>query len=123
MFIHESLKVYKLAFALSQKVYQFLKLNSSIPNYLKHQFGRASLSIQLNIAEGSGKLSLRDRKNYLVTSRCSVLECASINELLFAENEIPNHFYHELKEGYDEISKMLFVMIKELEKKIVKMEQ
>lgn len=57
MFPYENLEVYKKAFSANQLTYRFLKGNKSIPGYGKDQFGRASLSIILNIAEGSGKVN------------------------------------------------------------------
>jgi len=42
----------------------------------------------LNIAEGSGKFSKADRKNYFVTSRGSVFECVAILDILNGEEFI-----------------------------------
>ena len=53
MFTFENLEVYKKAFSQNQKIYRLLKNDVAIPRYMKDQLGRASLSIQLNIAEGS----------------------------------------------------------------------
>ena len=115
MFPYENLEVYKKAFAQNQKVYRFLKKETSIPRYVKDQLGRASLSIQLNIAEGSGRFAKRDRRNFFVTARSSGLECASLIDFLVVENEIPQDLHGELKNNYEEISKILFTMIKNLE--------
>lgn len=117
MFTYENLDVYKKAFAQNQKIYRLLKQDVSIPRYMKDQLGRASLSIQLNIAEGSGRFSPKDRRNFFVTSRSSALECASLIEFLLAENEISIQQYNELRNGYEELSKMLYTMIKNLEEK------
>jgi four helix bundle protein len=57
MFSYENLDVYKKAFAANKVVYGFLKENKGLPRYIRDQFGRASLSIMLNIAEGSAKFS------------------------------------------------------------------
>lgn len=57
MFPYEQLEVYKKAYEANQKVYRFLKGNKSIATYIKSQLGRASLSIMLNIAEGSANLA------------------------------------------------------------------
>lgn len=115
MLIFENLEVYKKAFAINQKIYRFLKGNKAIERYMKDQLGRASLSIQLNIAEGSGRFAKKDRRNFFVVARSSALECASIVDFLAAEEEISVAFHLELRNGFEEISKMLFTLIKNLE--------
>lgn len=68
----------------------------------------------LNIAEGSAKFSNKNRKNFYTTARGSTFECVSLFRFLCDEEEISN----EIKTGfiniYEEISKMLFVMIRNL---------
>lgn len=117
MFSYQNLEVYKKAFIQNRKVYSLLKTNKSIARYLRDQLGRASLSIMLNIAEGSGKFSVKDRRNFFVISRGSAFECASILEFLQAEEEISEEQRKELVAGLEEISKILYVMIRNLEKK------
>ena len=114
MFSFENLAVYKKAFEANQKVYLLLKENRIIPLYVKNQLGRASLSIMLNIAEGSAKFSDRDRRNFYITARGSVFECASLINFLYEEGEITAVFKETLLPTYEEISKMLFTMIKNL---------
>ncbi|MBK6331410.1 MAG: four helix bundle protein [Bacteroidetes bacterium] len=41
----------------------------------------------LNIAEGSGKASLNDRKNYFTIARGSVFECVAVNDILKDEKK------------------------------------
>ncbi len=82
---------------------------------MKDQLGRASLSIQLNFAEGSGRFAKRDRRNFFVVARSSALECASLIQFLFAENEISVEEQSDFLASYEELSKMLFTMIKNLE--------
>lgn len=115
MFPYENLEVYKKAYTANQKVYRLLKGNKSIPGYSKDQLGRASLSIMLNIAEGSARFSNRDRRNFYVTARGSAFECASLISFLGDEGEIPNELKQELASSYEEISRMLFRMMKNLE--------
>lgn len=115
MFPYENLEVYKKAFAANQIVYRFLKTNKTIPGYAKDQLGRASLSIMLNIAEGSGKFTNKDRRNFYVTARGSAFECASLATFLHKEDELPNELASNLLANYEEISRMLFTMIKNLE--------
>lgn len=111
----ETLEVYKKAFAANQKIYRFLKGNKSIPAYAKDQLGRASLSIMLNIAEGSAKFSNKDRRNFYVTARGSVFECAALATFLHDEGEISIDVFQEVSSAYEELSRMLYAMIKNLE--------
>ena len=117
MFSYQNLEVYKKAFIQNRKVYSFLKTNQSIARYLKDQLGRSTLSIMLNIAEGSGKFSSKDRRNFFVIARGSTFESAAIVEFLRAEEEISEDLKNEITYGFEEISKILFVMIRNLGKK------
>jgi len=104
MFPFENLDVYKKAFANNQKVYDFLKSNKTVPAYFKNQYGRASLSIMLNIAEGSGRVTNKDRRSFLINARGSVFECVAILDFLGVQNEIDVNLRIELKNLYEEIS-------------------
>ena len=114
VFPFEQLEVYKKAFQANQKVYRLLKANKQIPPYAKNQLGRASLSIVLNIAEGSGKYSPKDRRNFYVTARGSVFECVSMICFLYAEEELSRDVKDDLYAALDEISRILYVMIRNL---------
>src|SRR5687768_7450925 len=116
MFSYENLEVYKKAYRTNQKVYRLLKENKAIAPYTKNQLGRASLSIMLNIAEGSAKFSDKDRRNFYITARGSVFECSSLINFLCDESEISANWKAELCTCYEEISKILFTMIKNLER-------
>jgi len=88
MFPYENLEVYKKAYTTNQTVYRLLKENKEIPRFARDQLVRASLSIMLNIAEGSAKFSKKDRRNFYVTARGSIFECASLISFLNGEGEI-----------------------------------
>ncbi|MCA6363370.1 MAG: four helix bundle protein [Bacteroidetes bacterium] len=114
MFEFRNLEVYKKskAFHLSCKnIIGQHKLGS----YIKDQLGRASFSIVLNIAEGSGKFSKPDRRNYFVTARGSVFECVAIFDLLKDDSKLSEDQFEELCANADELSRMLYAMIKNLE--------
>lgn len=85
---------------------------------MKNQLGRATLSVMLNIAEGSAKFSERDRKNFYVTARGSAFESAALITFLQDENEMPQGFSDDLNIAFEEISRMLYTMIKNLEEKV-----
>ncbi|NDC40131.1 MAG: four helix bundle protein [Chitinophagia bacterium] len=115
MFPYENLEVYRKAYAANQIIYRLLKGNKTIPGYAKDQLGRASLSIMLNIAEGSAKFSNKDRRNFYVTARGSTFECAALITFLADEGELTTELLEVLKKEYDSLSRMLFAMIKNLE--------
>jgi len=79
---HENLDSYQTAI-------EFLALSaellSQIPRgdaFLTDQFKRASLSIPLNIAEGYGKRSEKDRARFYDIARGSAHECGAILDAL-----------------------------------------
>ena len=78
------------------------------------QLRRASFSIMLNIAEGSSRFSNRDRKNFLVIARGSAFECVAIMEYLLEVKEISHDTFTDYENKLDEISRMLFGLIRRL---------
>ncbi len=115
MFDFENLEVYKKTKQFNIKIYDFLKLNGTISSYLYDQLRRAGLSISLNIAEGSGRMSKRDKRNFFVIARGSTFECVAILEILLAEKQITLENYNKFYNQLEEISKMLYALSKSLE--------
>jgi four helix bundle protein len=113
MFDFQKLDVYQKAkyFHLSCKR---IILNNKLDNYIRDQLGRASFSILLNIAEGSGKFSKPDRRNYFVTSRGSVFECVAILDILSEQGIVEDGELKKLMMHADELSRILFAMIKNI---------
>lgn len=113
MFEFQNLEVYKKAklFHLNCKS---LILNNKLDNYVKDQLGRASFSIVLNIAEGSGKFSKPDRRNYFTTARASVFECVAILDMLHDTEIIKQDSFDAYLKSADELSRILYAMIKNL---------
>lgn len=83
---------------------------------IKQQLGRASLSIPINIAEGCAKFSSAYRKNFFIISRASIYECVAILEILMRTKMISKEKYESMEAKAAEISKILFVMIRNLMK-------
>ncbi len=82
-FDHEKLDVYRNSIALCAWVGDFLPAIAAKTS-AKDQLDRASTSIPLNIAEGNGKFSARDRARFLEMARGSTLECAACLDVLVA---------------------------------------
>jgi four helix bundle protein len=82
-FDHEKLQVYQEAIGFVAWWGEVSKRCAGIPS-VKDQMDRASTSIPLNIAEGNGKYSPRDRSRYLQIAYGSALECASCLDVIVA---------------------------------------
>jgi four helix bundle protein len=81
LFDHEKLDVHRRAIEFCGWVGEFLETISA-KTAAKDQLDRASTSIPLNIAEGNGKFSQRDRARFLEMARGSALECAACLDVL-----------------------------------------
>ena len=80
-FDHEKLEVYQESLAFCGWVGELLAAISA-KAAAKDQLDRASTSIPLNIAEGNGKFSSRDRARFFEIARGSALECAACLDVL-----------------------------------------
>ena len=113
MFEFQNLEVYRKSVNFHQAVDGLLK-SKKIAHLYRNQLHRASLSIALNIAEGSGRFTKPDRRNFFIISRSSIFECVALLEML--KNQIPeiNSNYDTLLAECDEMSRILYSMIKNL---------
>jgi len=114
MFDFQKLGVYSKAKSLAFDLYQFTLLSELSPT-VKDQLQRASLSIMLNIAEGSSRFSNKGRRNFMIIARGSAIECAAIIDFLITIGVISEILAQEYSERLEEVSKMLFGMIKRFE--------
>jgi four helix bundle protein len=117
MFDFEKLDVYQKSKNYNHLVYQFVQKNALLDRTTKDQFRRASFSIMLNIAEGSGRFSKADRRNFYVIARGSIFECVAILDFLNSENLIAPELFEIFMRLSEELSKMIFAMIRNLESK------
>ena len=113
MFDFEKLTVYSKAKYFNKKVNAFL-ISTKLDRTTNDQLRRASFSIMLNIAEGSGRYSKADKRNFYVISRGSAFECVAIFDYLKDINVINETQFSEFYNYLDELSRMLFSMIKSL---------
>ncbi len=59
-----------------------------LPRHLRDQFDRASSSIALNLAEGNGKPTKKDKRKYFCISMGSLRECQAVLGLVDADSQI-----------------------------------
>lgn len=109
-FDHEKLKVYQSALRFNEFANNVCR---RIPkSNITDQLDRASNSIVLNIAEGNGKYSKKDRCRYFDISFGSSLESASCFDILFTRKLISNEELNTGKKMLKEIVSMLVGLIK-----------
>jgi four helix bundle protein len=114
MFDFEKLEVYQKAKIFNRISYQYISQTNSLDRTTKDQLRRASFSIMLNIAEGCSRYSKPDRRNFYVIARGSVFECVAIFDFLKEENLIAETFYKDRYNKAEELSKMMYALIKSL---------
>jgi len=91
-------KTYQLALSLYKKI-DSLEIKN---RYIRDQINRSSLSIVLNLAEGYGRLTEKDRKRFYTISFGSLRETQCLLELL---NE------HKLLTESDPVAACLFRLL------------
>ncbi|MEY2542500.1 MAG: hypothetical protein QOI22_2102 [Verrucomicrobiota bacterium] len=112
-FDHEKLDVYRESIAFCAWTGEFLNTISARAA-AKDQLDRASTSIPLNIAEGNGKFSGRDRARFLEIARGSALECAACLDVLVARKLAVEDQIVGSKEQLARIVQMLMGMLRKL---------
>ena len=113
MFDFQKLDVYQKSKNFCKEIYSILE-EKDFDRVTNDQLRRVSFSIMLNIAEGTSRFSNKDRKNFFVIARGSTFECVAILEYLHETEEISLQGFVESEQRLEEISKMLFGLIKNL---------
>ncbi|MEP6777324.1 MAG: four helix bundle protein [Chthoniobacterales bacterium] len=111
VFDHEKPEVYRDSIAFCGWVGEFLsKIEGKTA--AKDQLDRASTSIPLNIAEGNGKFSTRDRARFLEMARGSALECAACLDVLVVRKLSTFQQVSSAKQQLARIVRMLIGLLK-----------
>ena len=110
-FDHEKLDVYQEAIAFCGWVGEFLTAISS-KAAAKDHLDRASTSIPLNIAEGNGKFSSKDRARFFEVARGSALECAACLDVLVVRKLAEEEQVILAKERLGRIVQMLIGLLR-----------
>lgn len=106
-FRFRNFQVYQESRRLHNKVVILTRQFSNDFYYLKDQINRSSLSVVLNIAEGSSKRSDKDFNRYLENSMGSVNETVSALEIALDNNLISKEKFDYLSSGYETVVKEL----------------
>ena len=116
-FAFEKLIVYQKAVTFADRI---CETTSGLPRgywFLADQLNRAAVSISANIAEGNGRFTKADRRNFFTIARGSVQECVPLLEVARRRQLIKDGQAGELRRSLEEIARMLSGLIKGLEKR------
>jgi len=115
MFDFQKLDAYNKAKTINRRILDFLRNNKDIDIIIRNQLKRASISSVLNIAEGAGRFTKADKRNFYIISRGSVYECVALFDILSDDLKISLEMHNSFYMSYEEMSKILFGLIKSLE--------
>ena len=111
-FDFEKLEVYKLALEFLDFIFRVCK---HIPKDLQYCLGdnlkRAGISISNNIAEGSGKKSVKEKARYYGTALDSTRECINMFIILDRQQAISKEHYLKARVYGKRLTSMLFKLI------------
>ena len=105
-FAFEKLQVYQKAVTFADAI---CTLTRDLPGgyfFLADQLNRAAVSIAANIAEGNGRFTKPDRRNFFGTARGGVQECVPLLELAARQNVPKADRRQRLKSDLEEIARM-----------------
>ena len=111
-FDFEKLNVYKEAVDFSDEVYSLnMNFSKGVVFWIVVQMRRASLSVSLNIAEGSGR-SKREFRVYLKRARASLYECIPLLDLCLRQGFIDPETHHYHYDRVNHLAKLLSALIR-----------
>jgi four helix bundle protein len=110
-FAFEKLIVYQKAVDFADEVCLRSENFTRGYGFLADQLNRASVSISANIAEGNGRFTKPDRKNFFGIARGSVQECVPLLELARRRGLVTADDHEALKSQLEEIARMLSGLI------------
>ena len=116
-FMFENLNVYQKAMDFADTV---CALTEGFPRgygFLTNQLNRAALSIATNLAEGNGRFTKADRKNFFTIARGSVHECVPLLEVGRRRELLEDAKHQALSQELEVIAKMISGLINGLNKR------
>lgn len=111
MFGFEGLTVYQKAEGFYAQL-SFIFEDKRVDRILKNQLKRSSSSVVLNIAEGAGKASKKDKSNFYLIARGSISESVATLRLLKIDRVVYEEQFNKLHSLAVEIGKMLTGLVK-----------
>ena len=117
--LYKNIDVYNLSYQFVLDLYRITaEFPKSEENNITSQIRRASVSIPLNIAEGSAKASNKEFTYFLNVAYASAKEVEVLLELCYDLKYLGDDAFSYLSHRLDEINAKLFLFIRNIEAKI-----
>ena len=116
-FMFENLQVYQKAVDLAGRI---AEMTEGFPRgyyFLVDQLNRAALSVAANLAEGNGRFTKADRRNFFTIARGSAQECVPLLEIGRRRGFVTEAQHAELRGELEVIAKMLSGLIAGLDRR------
>jgi len=107
-FAFEKLQVYQKAIDFADEICSQTEQFSRGYGFLVDQLNRAALSIAANLAEGNGRFTKADRRNFFGIARGSTQKCVPLLELALRRGLLARDEHAALKADSEEISHACF---------------
>lgn len=117
--MYENLDAWKEAVNLAIQIYETTKTFPKEEIYgLTSQLRRASVSISSNTAEGAGRKSKKDFKQFVHMASGSLNEAESLLHICFRLNLISDASYKEFNQGAERLGRLIGGLLKYLDGKL-----
>lgn len=111
-FNFENLIVYQRSLSLAVEVIEKTKSFDFKYNRIRDQFIGAIISVPLNLAEGSGRKSIKDRANFYKIAQSSAFECIPLTSICHQIGLINEDIFNKWRAEIEEICKMIAGLIR-----------
>ncbi len=115
-FMFENLLVYQKAVDFADVIASHTENLPRGYYFLVDQLNRAALSVATNLAEGNGRITKADRRNFFMIARASVQECVPLIEVARRRGFISDADHAGLKSRLVEMAKVTSGRINGLKK-------
>lgn len=104
---HQRLKCYLLLLDIAKRSPSLLARIPRGHNYIVDQFKRALSSAILNLSEGNGRISTKEKRRFFDISLASISECSSAIDIMLAYCLISTNAGHEFRSAFGQAYAMI----------------
>ncbi len=118
LFKFENFDIYQAGLCFVNKIYGYTKNFPTAEKFgLYSQLRRSATSVLLNLAEGFGKYSKKEKIRYYIISRASLYECVPVLTISFNQTYLDKKQYSELYQDCYKLGKRLSGLITSISKR------